>query len=51
MWLAATILDSLENQLVNFAGWDVRREGKPRMSHRGDQGRIEAEGAQQGPDD
>lgn len=41
----ATVLDSLEDQLVNFAEWDAPREVKLRMSHRNGQGSTEVEGA------
>lgn len=35
MWLVATVLGSLDNQLANLVGWDTPREGKQRMGHRG----------------
>lgn len=45
LWLVATVLDSLEDQLVNFAEWDAPREVKLRMSHRNGQGSTEVKGA------
>lgn len=38
-------LDSLENQLVNFAGWDTPGEGELRLGPGGNRGSAETEGA------